>query len=117
MIQFGTIPTAAYHKGSGVKLAWLRTLKWLMQLDTALGRQIWGSACLPHLYRALCQVSRFDCKDVDDPLALLCLWAWECLPFLAPVWSQQSFPLACSLCENPYSHDCMRNIVIPNDIL
>ncbi|XLR67568.1 hypothetical protein S83_018240, partial [Arachis hypogaea] len=27
MIQFDTIPTAADHKGSGVKLAWLCTLK------------------------------------------------------------------------------------------
>ncbi|RYQ79535.1 hypothetical protein Ahy_Scaffold5g107753 [Arachis hypogaea] len=110
----------------GVKLAWLRTLKRRMQLDTALGRQMyvkihllllfgtnlfcdksgmtihwkflpllrnfsdirgfsWGSACLAHLYRALCRASRYDCKEVDGPLALLCIWAWEWLPFLAPL--------------------------------
>ncbi|XP_057733946.1 uncharacterized protein LOC130949164 [Arachis stenosperma] len=39
-IQFGIVPTAADHKGSGVKLAWLRTLKQHMQLDTALGKQM-----------------------------------------------------------------------------
>ncbi|RYQ83893.1 hypothetical protein Ahy_B10g102773 isoform B [Arachis hypogaea] len=99
---------------SGVKLAWLRTLKRHMQLDTALGRQMyvkihllllfgtnlfcdksgmtihrkflpllrnfsdirgfsWGSACLAHLYRTLCRASRYDCKEVDGPLALLCI--------------------------------------------
>ncbi|RYR44139.1 hypothetical protein Ahy_A08g040523 [Arachis hypogaea] len=137
MTQFGTVPTAADHKGSDVKLAWLRTLKRRMQLDTVLGRQMyvkihllllfgtnlfcdksgmtihwkflpllrnfsdirgfsWGSACRAHLYRALCRASRYDCKEVDGPLALLCIWAWERLPFLAPVRLFPSFPLACS---------------------
>ncbi|QHO54895.1 uncharacterized protein DS421_3g60790 [Arachis hypogaea] len=188
MIQFVTVPTAADHKGSGVKLAWLRTLKRRMQLDTALGRQMyvtihilllfgtnlfcdksgmtihwkflpllrnfaeirdfsWGSTCLAHLYRTLCRVSRYNCKDVDGPLALLCVWAWEWLPFLAPVRSQPSFPLAYSWIAwssqfhgykkwtishirqliddiptdgfvwNPYSHERMGNIVVPNEIL
>ncbi|XLS52058.1 hypothetical protein HN51_012735, partial [Arachis hypogaea] len=84
MIQLATVPTAADHKGSGVKLVWLRTLKWHMQLDTALGRQM-----------TLCRTSRYNCKDVDGPLALLCVWAWERLPFLAPVRSQPNFPLVC----------------------
>ncbi|RYR32086.1 hypothetical protein Ahy_B01g057085 [Arachis hypogaea] len=93
MTQFGIVPTAADHKGSSVKLAWFRTLKRRMQLDTALGMTIhwkflpllrnfsdirgfsWGSACLAHLYRALCRTSRYDCKEVDGPLALLCIWA------------------------------------------
>ncbi|XP_057734762.1 serine/threonine-protein phosphatase 7 long form homolog [Arachis stenosperma] len=137
MIQFATVPTAADHKGSGVKLAWLRTLKQRMQLDTVLGRQMyvkihilllfgtnlfcdksgmtvhskylpllrnfaeiknfsWGSTCLARLYRTLCQASHYNCKDVDGPLALLYVWAWERLPFLAPVQSQPSFPLVCS---------------------
>ncbi|QHN83040.1 uncharacterized protein DS421_20g701130 [Arachis hypogaea] len=136
MIQFATVPTAADHKGSGVKLAWLRTLKRRMQLDTALGRQM-----------TLCRASRYNCRDVDGPLALLCVWAWERLPFLAPVRSQPSFPLACSWIAwssqfhgykkwtishirqliddipadgfvwNPYSHERMGNIVVPNEIL
>ncbi|RYR15185.1 hypothetical protein Ahy_B04g071910 isoform A [Arachis hypogaea] len=188
MIQFATVPTATDHKRSGVKLAWLRTLKRRMQLDTALGRQMyvkihilllfgtnlfcdksgmtihwkflpllrnfaeirdfsWGSACLAHLYRTLCRASRYNCKDVDGPLSLLCVWAWERLPFLAPVRSQPNFPLACSWIAwssqfhgykkwtishirqliddipadgfvwNPYSHEGMGNIVVPNEIL
>ncbi|KAL4288342.1 hypothetical protein AHAS_Ahas19G0276600 [Arachis hypogaea] len=137
MIQFAIVPTAADHKGSGVKLAWLRTLKRRMQLDTVLGRQMyvkihilllfgtnlfcdesgmtvhwkflplfrnfaeirdfsWNSACLAHLYRTLCWASRYNYKDVDGQLALLYVWAWERLPFLAPVRSQPSFSLACS---------------------
>ncbi|RYR09712.1 hypothetical protein Ahy_B05g078099 [Arachis hypogaea] len=53
----------------------------------------WGSACLTHLYRTLCRTSRYTCKDVDGPLALFCF-----------VW-------------NPYSHERMRNIIVPNEIL
>ncbi|QHO01413.1 uncharacterized protein DS421_13g414830 [Arachis hypogaea] len=136
MTQFGIIPTTSDHKGSGVKLAWLCTLKRRMQLDTALGRQM-----------ALCRASRYDCKEVDGPLALLYIWAWEWLPFLAPVRSHPSFPLACSwmfwrsqfhgyqkwtishikrllddipadgFVWNPYSLDHIENIVVPNDIL
>ncbi|RYQ92447.1 hypothetical protein Ahy_B09g098677 [Arachis hypogaea] len=65
----------------------------------------WNSACLAHLYRTLCWASRYNYKDVDGQLALLYVWAWERLPFLAPfVW-------------NPYSHERMENIVVPNEIL
>ncbi|XP_025692572.1 serine/threonine-protein phosphatase 7 long form homolog [Arachis hypogaea] len=45
----------------------------------------WGSACLAHLYRALCRASRFDCKEIDGSLTLLVVWAFMRLPFLAPV--------------------------------
>ncbi|KAL4293859.1 hypothetical protein AHAS_Ahas18G0170200 [Arachis hypogaea] len=31
----------------------------------------WGSAFLAHMYRSLCQTSRYDCKDMDGPMALL----------------------------------------------
>ncbi|RYR36703.1 hypothetical protein Ahy_A09g041657 [Arachis hypogaea] len=165
MTQFGIVPTAADHKGSSVKLAWLRTLKRRMQLDIALGSQMyvkihlfllfgtnlfcdksgmtfhwkflpllrnfsdirgfsWESACLSHLYRALCQASRYDCKEVDGPLSLLCIWAWERLPFLAPVRLHPSFPLVYShfgmflqFVWNPYIPDHIENIVVPNDIL
>ncbi|RYR28240.1 hypothetical protein Ahy_B01g052358 [Arachis hypogaea] len=70
----------------------------------------WGSACLAHLYKTLCQESRYNCKDVDGLLALLCVWAWKRLPFLAPVRTQPSFPLTCN-------HECIGNIVVPNEIL
>ncbi|KAL4276557.1 hypothetical protein AHAS_Ahas20G0219100 [Arachis hypogaea] len=53
----------------------------------------WGSACLAHLYRALCRVSRYDTKDMDDPLNLLFVWAWEQMPCIAPV-PRQTLPPA-----------------------
>ncbi|QHO31416.1 uncharacterized protein DS421_8g241420 [Arachis hypogaea] len=45
----------------------------------------WGSACFAHLYRALCRASRFDTKEMDGPLNLLFVWAWERMPCIAPV--------------------------------
>ncbi|KAL4329532.1 hypothetical protein AHAS_Ahas13G0309500 [Arachis hypogaea] len=91
MIQFATIPTAADHKGSGVKLAWLRTLKRCMQLDTALGRQIWISWCSQfHGYKKW-TISHIR-QLTDDISADGFVW-------------------------NPYSHERMGNIVVPNEIL
>ncbi|QHO23407.1 uncharacterized protein DS421_12g363250 [Arachis hypogaea] len=61
----------------------------------SIAQFIWGSACLTHLYRALCRASRFDCKKIDSSLTLLLIWAWIRLPFLAPVPREPcSFPLA-----------------------
>ncbi|RYR76527.1 hypothetical protein Ahy_A01g001118 [Arachis hypogaea] len=55
----------------------------------------WGSACLAHLYRALCRASRVDCKEIDGPLTLLLGWTWIRLPYLSPVPREsRSFPLA-----------------------
>ncbi|QHN96297.1 uncharacterized protein DS421_18g617240 [Arachis hypogaea] len=45
----------------------------------------WGSACLAHLYRALCRKIRIDCKEIDGPLTLLLAWAWIRLPFIVPI--------------------------------
>ncbi|RYR28497.1 serine/threonine-protein phosphatase 7 long form homolog [Arachis hypogaea] len=53
----------------------------------------WGSACLAHLYRALCHASRYDTKEMDGPLNLLFVWAWERLPCIALV-PRQSLPPA-----------------------
>ncbi|RYR65453.1 hypothetical protein Ahy_A03g011388 [Arachis hypogaea] len=54
-----------------------------------------GSACLSHLYRALCRASRYDCKEIDGSLTLLLVWAFIRLPYLAPVQREpRSFPLA-----------------------
>ncbi|QHO04196.1 uncharacterized protein DS421_13g438460 [Arachis hypogaea] len=53
----------------------------------------WGSACLAHLYRALCRASRYDTKEMDGPLNLLFVWAWERMPCLAPV-PRQTLPPA-----------------------
>ncbi|KAL4349784.1 hypothetical protein AHAS_Ahas10G0076600 [Arachis hypogaea] len=45
----------------------------------------WGSACLAHLYRALCRASRYDTKEMYGPLNLLFVWAWERMPCIAPI--------------------------------
>ncbi|RYR78656.1 hypothetical protein Ahy_A01g003497 [Arachis hypogaea] len=55
----------------------------------------WGSACLAHLYRALCRATRVNCKEIDGPLTLLLTWAWIRLPFLSPIpGNPRVFPLA-----------------------
>ncbi|KAL4330643.1 hypothetical protein AHAS_Ahas13G0420600 [Arachis hypogaea] len=53
----------------------------------------WGSACLAHLYRALCRTSRYDTKKMDGPLNLLFVWAWERMSCIALV-SKQTLPPA-----------------------
>ncbi|RYR27077.1 hypothetical protein Ahy_B02g061405 [Arachis hypogaea] len=58
-------------------------------------RYSWGSACLAHLYRALCKASRFNCKEIDGPLTLLLGWTWIRLPYLLPLPREpRSFSLA-----------------------
>ncbi|KAL4397372.1 hypothetical protein AHAS_Ahas01G0185300 [Arachis hypogaea] len=52
---------------------------------TAYAHANWGSACLAHLYRILCRASRYDTKEMTDPLNLLFVWAWERMPCIAPV--------------------------------
>ncbi|XLU58483.1 hypothetical protein S245_053131, partial [Arachis hypogaea] len=44
-----------------------------------------GAASLAHLYRSLYRVSRYNCKEMDGPLILLFVWAWERMPFMAPI--------------------------------
>ncbi|RYQ91911.1 hypothetical protein Ahy_B09g097962 [Arachis hypogaea] len=44
-----------------------------------------GAANLAHLYRSLCRASRYNCKEIDGPLILLFIWAWEHMPLLAPI--------------------------------
>ncbi|RYQ80136.1 hypothetical protein Ahy_Scaffold1g106742 isoform K [Arachis hypogaea] len=61
----------------------------------SIGQYSWGSACLAHLYRALCRASRFNCKKIDSPLTLLLGWAWIRLPYLSPLpRKSRNFPLA-----------------------
>ncbi|XP_072060419.1 serine/threonine-protein phosphatase 7 long form homolog [Arachis hypogaea] len=45
----------------------------------------WGAASLAHLYRSLCRVLQYNCKEMDGLLILLFVWAWECMPFMAPI--------------------------------
>ncbi|QHN92275.1 uncharacterized protein DS421_17g582280 [Arachis hypogaea] len=104
MTQFGIAPGLNSHKGSGVKLAWFRTLKRRQHLTNAylpllrdfshIHKFSWGSACLAHMYRSLCRASRYDCKDIDSPMPLLLVWAWLRLPSIGPLPMDTSFPLA-----------------------
>ncbi|QHO20187.1 uncharacterized protein DS421_11g335700 [Arachis hypogaea] len=57
----------------------------LLQDFHQISRYSWGAASLAHLYRLLCRASRYNCKEMDGPLILLFIWAWECMPFMAPI--------------------------------
>ncbi|RYR20204.1 hypothetical protein Ahy_B03g065304 [Arachis hypogaea] len=35
--------------------------------------------------QSLCRASRYKCKEMDGPLTLLFVWAWERMPLLAPI--------------------------------
>ncbi|QHO40936.1 uncharacterized protein DS421_5g141400 [Arachis hypogaea] len=96
---FGREPSVSHNAKSYIKLAWVRRIRDAEPLNTeeSIRRYIhtysWGSACLAHLYRALCRASRYDTKEMDGPLNLLFVWAWERMPFLAPV-PRQTLPPA-----------------------
>ncbi|RYR63068.1 hypothetical protein Ahy_A04g020858 [Arachis hypogaea] len=62
-----------------------------------IGNYSWGLACLAHLYMSLCHASRYDCKEMDDPLDLLFAWAWERMPWLAPIPRSYASPHSCNL--------------------
>ncbi|XP_025637031.1 protein MAIN-LIKE 2-like [Arachis hypogaea] len=90
IILFGTIVFGDKY-GAGVQwkfLPLLRNFARIIQFS-------WGSACLAHLYRALCRATRVECKEIDGPLTLLLTWTWIHLPFIAPIPSNsQLFPIA-----------------------
>ncbi|RYR46523.1 hypothetical protein Ahy_A07g032249 [Arachis hypogaea] len=87
--QFGVAPRD--KSGAGVHWKFLPLLR-----DFAgIGQYSWGSACLAHLYRALCKASRYNCKEIDGPITLLLCWAWMRMPYLSPLPRElNSFPLA-----------------------
>ncbi|RYR21581.1 hypothetical protein Ahy_B03g066887 isoform B [Arachis hypogaea] len=164
LAQFGVAPGSKDHKGSGIKLAWFRTLKRCQHLTDQVSKEIyvkchimclfgttlfsdksgisvhwkylpllrdfsqihkfsWGSACLAHMYRSLCRASRYDCKDMDGPLALLLVWAWIRMPTIGPLPVDTSFPLARRLFDmffqfvwDAYSPNRVAPHVIPFDI-
>ncbi|KAK9133481.1 hypothetical protein Scep_013009 [Stephania cephalantha] len=51
----------------------------------AAGQYSWGSATLAHLYRQLCLAVDIDGAEIAGLVILLQLWAWDRLPFLAPI--------------------------------
>ncbi|QHO19370.1 uncharacterized protein DS421_11g328300 [Arachis hypogaea] len=90
MLLLGTI-LLGDKSGAGVHWKFLPLLRDFVNI----GQYSWGSACLAHLYRALCRASRYNCKEIDGPLTLLLGWAWIRLPYLSPVPREpRSFPLA-----------------------
>ncbi|XP_020959127.1 serine/threonine-protein phosphatase 7 long form homolog [Arachis ipaensis] len=90
MLLIGTI-LFGDKSGAGVHWKFLPLLRDFVNI----GQYSWGSACLAHLYRALCRASRYNCKEIDGPLTLLLGWAWIRLPYLSPLPREpRSFPLA-----------------------
>ncbi|XP_052117546.1 protein MAIN-LIKE 2-like [Arachis duranensis] len=70
LLQFGVAPRKSDCRGSCVKLTWLQDLKENLELTDeistqSIGQYSWGSACLAHIYRALCSASRW--RLVDNP--------------------------------------------------
>ncbi|QHN99964.1 uncharacterized protein DS421_13g402410 [Arachis hypogaea] len=66
MLLFGTIMFGD-KSGAGVHWKFLPLLRNFGEIREFS----WGSACLAHLYRALCRATRVDCKEIDGPLTLL----------------------------------------------
>ncbi|QHO27127.1 uncharacterized protein DS421_7g205320 [Arachis hypogaea] len=90
MLLIGTI---LFGDKSGAAVHW-KFLPLLRDFGS-IGQYSWGSACLAHLYRALCRASRFNCKEINGPLTLLLRWAWIRLPYLSPLSKEpRSFSLA-----------------------
>nr|XP_025635310.1 serine/threonine-protein phosphatase 7 long form homolog [Arachis hypogaea] len=90
LLLFGSI-LFADKSGSAVHWKFLPLLRDFSRIHEIS----WGSTSLAHLYKALYRASRFDCKEIDGPLKLLHIWAWICMPFLAPISrTSRFFPLA-----------------------
>ncbi|QHO01909.1 uncharacterized protein DS421_13g419240 [Arachis hypogaea] len=68
-----------------------------------ISRYSWGTASLAHLYRSLCRASRYNCKEMDGPLILLFVWAWERMPFMAPIPRNQLLDIGVPLARR-WSH-------------
>ncbi|QHO46710.1 uncharacterized protein DS421_6g189940 [Arachis hypogaea] len=68
------------HVFGKVNIAWVRRCRDTEPCDTQESLER-----LAHLYRSLCRVSRYNYKKMDGPLILLFVWAWERMPFLAPI--------------------------------
>ncbi|RYQ89412.1 hypothetical protein Ahy_B09g096080 isoform A [Arachis hypogaea] len=114
IVIFGREAEVSHSSKSYIKLGWVRRIRDVEPLDTeesirryvrchifcllgstlfadkstaypAIHTYSWGSACLAHLYRALCRASRYDTKEMDSSLNLLFVWAWERMSCIARV--------------------------------
>ncbi|RYR16380.1 hypothetical protein Ahy_B04g073389 [Arachis hypogaea] len=99
MLLFGTV---MFRDKSGATVHW-KFLPLFCNF-TKIIQFSWGSACLSHLYRALYRATRVDCKEIDGALTLLLTWAWNRLPFLAPIpGNSRLFPITNSSSNPPIS--------------
>ncbi|RYQ92782.1 hypothetical protein Ahy_B09g099023 isoform B [Arachis hypogaea] len=91
---FDREPEVSHSSKSYIKLGWIFCLlgsTLFTDKSTAYAHAKYlplGSTCLTHLYRALCRASRYDTKEMDGPLNLLFVWAWERMSCIAPVLRQ-----------------------------
>ncbi|RYR19610.1 hypothetical protein Ahy_B03g064442 [Arachis hypogaea] len=75
-----------------------------------ISRYSWGTASLAHLYRSLCRASRYNCKEMDGPLILLFVWAWERMPFMAPIPRNQLLDIGVPLARRS-SYLCLGGVI------
>ncbi|KAL4375073.1 hypothetical protein AHAS_Ahas05G0245300 [Arachis hypogaea] len=55
----------------------------LLRFSLKIKSYSWESTCLTYLYKFLCWTSHYFTKDMDGPLMLLHIWAWERIPWLS----------------------------------
>ncbi|KAL4365970.1 hypothetical protein AHAS_Ahas07G0159300 [Arachis hypogaea] len=63
-------------------------VQWCFQISLP---RLLGAASLAHLYRSLCRASRYNCKEMNVPLILFFVWAWERMPFMALISRNELF--------------------------
>ncbi|KAL4329958.1 hypothetical protein AHAS_Ahas13G0352100 [Arachis hypogaea] len=82
---FGRELAVSSSSKSYIKLGWVRTIRDAEPLDT--------KESIKRYVRAICRASWYDTKEMDGPLNLLFVWAWERLPCIASI-PKQFLPLA-----------------------
>ncbi|RYR22589.1 hypothetical protein Ahy_B03g067892 [Arachis hypogaea] len=97
---FGREPVVSQSSKFYIKLGWVRRIRDAEPLDTEesirryvrcqifciLGSILFADKSTAYAdAKALCRASRYDTKEMDDPLNLLFIWAWERMPCIAPV--------------------------------
>ncbi|MED6140540.1 hypothetical protein PIB30_094216 [Stylosanthes scabra] len=71
---FGRQPENNYHTGGKLHLSWIEQCRDFERLDTD-----------ESIKRSLCRASRYNYKEMEGPQTLLLVWAWEQMPYIAPI--------------------------------
>ncbi|KAL8104193.1 hypothetical protein AgCh_028432 [Apium graveolens] len=74
------------YSSSLVHCMWI---PYVRDLDV-FGKYAWGATVLAFLYRELCNCCKVDRDEIAGCLILLQLWAWERLPTIAPIRTNNS---------------------------